>query len=160
LILTNCPEKFLSVKDVGCLGASDHYIIVSEIETGLPKLKPAAITNWRKGNYGEIRRKLGQVDWERILDGTDLKEAWTKFKNIVGNLVAEHVPEKIVKGAGQPRWLTREIKNLLNRKKKAWKIFRRENSIESREEYMLAAKQVKKALIRAKKKGGKADCIY
>jgi hypothetical protein len=152
LILTNCPDKFLSVKDVGCLGASDHCIIVSEIETGLPKLQPATITNWRKGNYNEIRIKLGQTNWGRILNNTDLKEAWHKFRNIISDLVDEYVPKKVVKGAGQPRWLTCEIKNLLNRKRKAWKRFKRESSVASREEYSIAARQVKKALIRAKKK--------
>jgi hypothetical protein len=39
LILTNCPDKFIQIKDEGCLGNSDHCILSMEIEMELYKQK-------------------------------------------------------------------------------------------------------------------------
>jgi hypothetical protein len=152
LILTDRPEKFITVQDVGCLGSSDHCIILAEVETKFPRQKQVTRIDWKRGDYEEIRQELKNVDWEEELRNMNMEEAWLAFKNRLTDLVHLHVPRIVVKGAGRPRWLTREIKNLLNIKRKKWRLYKRDGGDGKREEYLEAAKKVKKALIREKRK--------
>jgi Reverse transcriptase (RNA-dependent DNA polymerase)/Endonuclease-reverse transcriptase len=150
LILTNCPEKFISVKDAGCLGTSDHCMIMTEIESVLPKNKTVTRLNWRKGDFQSIRDELRTMDWG-ILHTHSLSEAWDAFKYRLTALVTKYVPRITVKGAGRPRWLNCELRKLLTKKKNAWRKFRREGGSENREAYDEVAKKLKKQIRNAKR---------
>jgi hypothetical protein len=67
LVVTNCQEKCKSVKDVGCLGASDHCMIELKIETGLSKGKMQSRKIWNKGDNEKIRMELNDIDWDNEL---------------------------------------------------------------------------------------------
>jgi glucan phosphorylase len=66
----------------------------------------------------------------------------------------KYVPVKVpvTRGPGQPRWLTKEIKNLLNCKRKAWKIFKREGGPANKQRYDDVSKKVKKLISNAKRR--------
>jgi hypothetical protein len=84
LILTDCPEKFIQIKDEGCLGSSDHCIITAEIEIELQKQKKTPRNIWNRGNYGQIRMELDTVDWINEINGRDLETAWKFLKENQG----------------------------------------------------------------------------
>jgi Reverse transcriptase (RNA-dependent DNA polymerase)/Endonuclease-reverse transcriptase len=150
LILTNCPEKFVSVTEAGCLGTSDHCIIMAEIESVLPKNKTVTRLNWRKGDFQAIRDELRTTDWD-ILHTGSLSEAWNIFKHRLTALVSRYIPRITVKGAGRPRWLNCELKKLLTKKKNAWRKYRREGGSENKEAYDEIAKRLKKQIRNAKR---------
>jgi Endonuclease-reverse transcriptase len=54
LVITDRPEQFVSIEDVGCLGSSDHCMLLVELEITMPKLKPVTKINWKKGDYTSI----------------------------------------------------------------------------------------------------------
>jgi hypothetical protein len=151
LILTNCPEKFIQIKEEGCLGNSDHCIIMAEIEIGIYKQEKKPRVIWDRGNYEQIRTEFNMVNWTNEINGRDLETAWQFLKNKLTDLVERHVPKKIMKGAAKPRWLSREIVRIIRKKKHCWKIFKNEGGAENKKRYEEAAKTAKKAIARAKK---------
>jgi hypothetical protein len=151
LILTNCPDKFIQIKDKGCLGNSDHCILSIEIEMELYKQKKTPGINWDKGNYEDMRRECGTINWTDEINGRDLETAWLFFKNKMADLVEKYVPKKLRKGAAKPRWLSRKIVRIIRKKKQCWKMYRREGGVENKARYDVANKAAKKAIARAKK---------
>jgi Reverse transcriptase (RNA-dependent DNA polymerase) len=127
-------------------------MIVTDVEVKMPKTVPVPKINWRKGDFAAIRDELECTDWNFLTCCSDLNEAWNMFKNRLTALVDTFVPRKIMKGAGQPKWLTREIKTQINQKRKAWKRLRQEGGATNRDLYDRANKKLKKSIISAKRK--------
>jgi Endonuclease-reverse transcriptase len=144
LLISDCPDKIISIEDAGCLGNSDHCMIVTDVEVKMSKTVPVPKINWRKGDFAAIRDELECTDWNFLTSCSDLNEAWNMFKNRLTALVDTFVPRKIMKGAGQPKWLTREIKTQINQKRKAWKRLRQEGGATNRDLYDRANKKLKR----------------
>jgi hypothetical protein len=151
LLLTNRPEKFMYVKDGGCLGNSDHCIIIAEIEIEMPKIKTAPRINWSRGNYEAIRNEFSELDWKNEINGRDLESAWQFLKARLMQLVEKHVPKSVSTGAAKPRWLSREIIRNIRKKKQAWKVYKKEGGLYNKGKYEEASKIAKKSIMRAKK---------
>jgi hypothetical protein len=152
LVITNCQEKCKLVREVGCLGASDHCMIELVIETKITKTTLPVRHIWNRGNYDEIRKQLRFIKWDDELNMRDVENSWQFFKTTVLEIADNHVPKSVIRGAGQPKWLTREIKSLISSKKKAWKVYKREGGETNKKTYENAAKKLKKTIITAKKK--------
>jgi Endonuclease-reverse transcriptase len=122
LVLSNCPEKISTVNDMGCLGSSDHCMIMLKLEISKPRIEQAPYYLWKKGKYDEIKDELRTINWDEKFSGATASEAWDIFKAKMLNLVDRFVPKIAIKGPGRPKWMTRDIKKMVNQKRKAWKI--------------------------------------
>jgi Reverse transcriptase (RNA-dependent DNA polymerase) len=58
----------------------------------------------------------------------------------------------VVNGPGKPKWLTKDIKHMLNQKRKAWKTLKREGGADNRERYTELSKRLKKSIQNGKRK--------
>jgi Reverse transcriptase (RNA-dependent DNA polymerase) len=153
LILTNSPDRVLSLTDEGCIGRSDHNMLLLKIESNVRvKLKKSPIVCWKKGKYNEIREKLSSINWRTKLADKNTEEAWQTFKQEVDKLVKENIPTFMPTGKQRPKWLTPEIRGLLTRKKKAWKTAKSNPTTLNWSEYTAAEKLLKKSITRAKRK--------
>jgi hypothetical protein len=110
LVITNCQDKCKLVRDIGFLGASDHCMIELVIETKIAKQTMPARYIWSKGNYDEIRKELRLIKWHDEMSTRDVEHSWQFFKTSVLEIVNKYVPKSVLRGAGQPKWLRREIK--------------------------------------------------
>ncbi len=80
LVITNCPEKVLTVTDGGRLGKSDHCIIVVEVECDIQRQVSKQITkNWSRANFEGVRSMLEGIDWKVLLGGGSVEDAWSQF---------------------------------------------------------------------------------
>jgi hypothetical protein len=95
---------------------------------------------------------LRSIDWETEMAQLNVEDSWLIFKNSVLRIAENHIPKSKPVRQGSPRWLTREIKTLINRKKKAWKKYKHEGGLENKSDYDSIAKSLKKAVRNAKKK--------
>jgi Endonuclease-reverse transcriptase len=153
LVLSNCPEKVVSITDEGRLGRSDHVMILLKVETcAKQKAAKSSIVCWSKGNYKKIREKLSSVRWREQMDSKQTDAAWAFFKNQIEQLVEDNIPTFIPTGKFRPKWLTSEIRKLLSQKKKAWKKAKADQLASSRSEYEEIAKALKKKIAASKKK--------
>jgi hypothetical protein len=119
LILTNCPEKVISVTDEGRLGRSDHVMLMLKIDTNAAvKQSSKEIICWKRGRYDKIRNNLELIDWRNELTNKTTEEAWATFKQVLSHQVETEIPSFIPNGKRRPQWLTSEIKSLLTTKKR------------------------------------------
>jgi hypothetical protein len=64
--------------------------------------------NWRKANVAGMREDLDGEDWNRIMRGMSVEEAWTHLKNKIQGAIDRHVPEFKSHRKPRPAWLSQE----------------------------------------------------
>ena len=86
-----------------------------------------SVLNFKCANYELINQDLFNISWSRELENLDIDAATSKFYNIVFSVINNHTPIKKVKYSPFPIWYSRELKNLICKKKahKNFKIFRK-----------------------------------
>jgi hypothetical protein len=153
LVLTNCPQRILSVSEEGKLGNSDHSTILVTAEIAPARGgESERRRNWKKGDYEAIRKRLREIEWEETLGSGSTEENWNKFKNIVENCVNDHVPYYKAFNNSRPRWMSKEITSLIRRKRAAWKSYKLYPSAENAEKYNSLEKEVKNKVRKSKRK--------
>ena len=65
------------------------------------------ISDYSKANWGELRRDLSKINWDRELFNLDANQAWDKFKKILDFHCNKHIPKKKVRTINRPLWMTR-----------------------------------------------------
>ena len=87
LVLTNCPDKVISVSDEGRVGKSDHCILNIELELSVVKKSDRPTrSNWNKadtvGHKAYLKNKTGQTHLQitkQTGHGEFLKKHWTSL---------------------------------------------------------------------------------
>ena len=78
-----------------------------------------------KGNYNEIRRELSLIDWDLLFDGKTVLEKYDIFVKICIELIEKYVPKRrVVVGRAKTKWMTKEVRNQIITKERAWKRLR------------------------------------
>jgi hypothetical protein len=153
LVITNCHEKVLEIREVGRLGRSDHCMlsIIMEAEpsrTGEERTGYA----WNKTDMEAIRSDLDGMDWNREIEVRSVEEAWNFITHTLNESIERNVPK------GKPRvrfkhpWMTREILQLVRKKRRFWRTYRSASSLQEREAYMRVEKETSKKIRNAKRK--------
>ena len=153
LVITNCPDKVISISDEGRIGKSDHCILNMELKVSatINSDKPTR-PNWNKADIVGLRTHLKNINWSTTLTEHGADRAWTIFKDTLDTAVAKFVPSSTVRAAGHPRWLTRDIIRLIGRKKRAWKLTRTHGTVENWEKFKNLEKEVIVSIRNAKRK--------
>jgi len=95
LIITNCPERIISISEEGRMGKSDHSILLVEIEENPPNTQEEyERRNWRKANMPGLRAALERIRWRETTENMDIEETWRHFKEIRNHCFNQHVPAK------------------------------------------------------------------
>jgi hypothetical protein len=114
LVVTNCPDRILTVNEAGRLGRSDHEMIVlellNEIEKSTETGRQRKIVNWRRGDYSGMKQFFLNYQWR--LNGT-VTDDWNEFKNVINYLVENFIPVLKMRNKQHPKWLTTEIVRLI-----------------------------------------------
>jgi Reverse transcriptase (RNA-dependent DNA polymerase)/Endonuclease-reverse transcriptase len=148
LILTNVPERVVSIENVGRLGSSDHCMISAAVRVGKHKEQQAGtVRNWWRADWSSMKRELAEVDWTE-LDGLETDEAWTFFRDKLDMVVDRNVPVKPRGSAGKPPWLSRDILREVRRKRRIWCKTRNKDS----PEYKAVEKKVRNMIRNAKRR--------
>ena len=144
LVLTNCPEKIVSIADGGKIGKSDHCILNIEVKVKTTVRKESATRlNWTKADIQGLQTFLGDTDWHSILSDKPADEAWETLRIILDQATSQFVPRSTIRPANTPKWLTREIIKLVRKKKRAWKLSKTHGTTENINRY----KELEKELI-------------
>jgi len=65
LVITNNPNRVLSVENAGLIGKSHHDMILVELNcTPMRKENLQEIPNWQKADYKGIKNLLKRFNWE------------------------------------------------------------------------------------------------
>jgi hypothetical protein len=152
-IITNCPEKVLTVSDGGRLGKSDHCIILAEVECDIRRrVKVQKTLNWSRANFEGMRRELEAVDWKEVIRAGTVNDAWSALKERLQAATMANVPEGKRGPWMRNPWMTREIIRLLRQKRRRWKAMKATGSAEAGRLYKEAEKECANKIRSAKRK--------
>ena len=85
------------------------------------------------------------------MEDMSAEEAWTVLREKINTATETYVPRSTMKKDTEPRWINREIIQLIRQKKQAWKIFKLFNSAESRDRYKELETEVKNKIKNSKR---------
>lgn len=151
LVLTDVPERFTDVQNLGYLGNSDHCIIQFDIiHNSSFNVSTQSCPDWKKADISGFESFLSSTDWT-VLETCDTETAWNYFKNIVNEGVNTFVPNSPRRSKGKPCWINPNVVKLSRKKQKLWKKFKKNKSPECFADYKKAEKDFKKAVRNAKR---------
>ena len=150
LVLSSYENTVVDVSVEGRLGSSDHEILLATVELAIKvEVGGAKKRDWRKADFGQMREKL-DLDWPRMLNEKNTNDMWVKIRDTIKEAMDCCIPWKVAKGGSRPIWMTKNILNLISRKKKLWKVYRESRAESDKNAYKNAEKKVKKYVKNAK----------
>ena len=151
LVLTNIPERVLSVEDEGRLGHSDHVMLM--VEVAVDKVKAGDEQEqlcWAIADWDAMRANLREWSWRPELEAAeDSCAAWAILREKVKELINAHVPRRRKRNQNKPAWLSRDILRAIRRKKRLWRQAKLGLDVEI---YKEEEKRVRKLIKNAKRK--------
>ena len=115
--------------------------------------------NFHKGDYNGMRQELAQQDWVRLFEGKSVEEKFMILITILCNLTDKYVPKyKCSNKKTKPKWMTRDIREKIDAKEKAWKRLKARKTPLRAERYRQARNLVTSMVRIAKKVFDKKLC--
>ena len=150
LVLSSDPGMVRRVEMIGRIGSSDHETLMVHIQSDVVTRSAGGKSHdWYRAKFTEMRRELS-IDWEMAMRNMNVQEMWDVFKMRVNTAIENHVPLRQNKRIGKPKWLSREILVLIEKKRKAWCRWKACASAEREREYKGLEKLVKKKIRNSK----------
>jgi hypothetical protein len=142
-----------NVENLGNLGNSDHCIVKIEINVS-PKFNHSSelVRDWRKGDEEGLKAHLESIDFDAMFQDKNADTAWVCFKDILEGALDRYIPLTPRRKQGDPPWMTRAVKRLVNRKQRFWKRFSKNRSDYNFDKYKQAEKLCKQGVSAAKRK--------
>ena len=153
LLITDCPERIISIEDKGRLGKSDHVMILIEAIFDYdcePSIEQ--IPDWNKADISAIINDLNEVNWKEELSDRNTEEAWELFNDRVKDTMEKNVPKKPRRLKNNPIWMTKRLKKMLKKKEKAWNDYKKNSNPEKFAAYKKLEKSVQKGVKNSKKR--------
>ena len=105
-----------------------HQITFCKLSIKSPRIPPSKRLVWHydKAKRDLINRAITDFPWERHLNEIQDPNSQVKFLNqTILNIISNFVPSStMTSNINEPKWITRNIKNLLSRQKKLYKKYR------------------------------------
>ena len=97
ILLTDSSNMIedLAIADPGCFIQSDHSPITFTIKANVKRLKPVkrSVYNYKNADWRSLNFNLNRVDWEQLLNYTDIHDAWCIFKTKLTSISDLHIPK-------------------------------------------------------------------
>ena len=98
------------------------------------------VREFYKTNFDEAKRRLRTINWQNILSNKGNVDTQAElFYSVINNIISETVPMKKRRRTHHsklPVWFNPQLKYLRNRKQKAHKFYKKENSINNLRNYL------------------------
>ena len=148
LVLMEEKNDLAELKISHPLGKSDHATIMFTVRVNAETREAKPTLRYRKAELETMRDELGEIRWEKEIDGTTVEESWTKFKKILNECQERNIPRAKANKGGRKRqpWMTPEVRKSLKRKKTAYRTYTRSKKAEDWETFREERRAAKKAV--------------
>ena len=153
--LADCDvkNKVFNVENIGNLGNSDHAIVKIELTTSSKfNATTELVRDWRKGDVEGLEEELKNVNFRELFQGKNANSAWIELKDKIEDTINRYIPLAPRRKQGDPPWLSRAVKRLINRKQKFWKRFSKNRNDMNFVNFKTAEKLCKRGVSAAKRK--------
>lgn len=76
---------------------------------------------YSRGNYEKIISQLNQINFAHVFSQMNVTEAFDYFYGKLNEFITSNIPTKKVKTLKKPKWWSKELNKLKNKRDKAWK---------------------------------------
>ena len=160
ILLTNSPQCLseVVVEEENKMCLSDHLPISFKIKANVKRNKSSKrkIHNFKKADWEKLNDDISKVNWEQLLNSSDVEVCWTKFCMKFWTLVNKHVPTVTIKSDFQPPWFDAEVFAKCREKEKWHKKYKKSKSLNHGLKFKNARTEVK-CLIKAKMQSNFSD---
>ena len=118
------------------LGNSDHKIIRCDINCEVDVKENAfLVPNYKKGNIPGLKSELQKINWQTAFANDDTEHMCSTLTNILLETESKWIPQvkKRLNSTENPRWMTKNIKQILTRKKN---LYAKYKQAKSNDDYM------------------------
>jgi hypothetical protein len=132
-----CPELKLP--------KMDHFPIKYKINMKrTPPITSEVVYNYSKANFECYRQTLAAINWQVILSRKSVEGMWHEIKSKIIIAADGSIPKMNRRKRRDPPWMTRDLKRLLNQRKRAWKIVKKYDSYTNREKHKVISTTIDK----------------
>lgn len=94
-------------------------------------------------DFVSLNNYFDKINWSEFLSNCDVSESVVRFNGVLNAGFDKFVPKKVIRCGYSEPWFNRELKNLVNRKSKASKLYKRSGNITDYEKYSTLRKEFK-----------------
>ena len=88
------------------------------------KIPKREVYNYKHADWAAINNGLNTVDWATELNNKDINDSWLCFRNILFNLIYQHIPKIKIGGSSQPIWFDAETHYLCREKERLHEMYK------------------------------------
>eukprot|EP00061_Rhincodon_typus_P002825 g18562.t1 len=105
-----------------------------------------------KGDYRGMKEELSRIDWKRSRAGKTVEQQWREFLGLIKVTQQIFIPRRKKHGIGRMRhpWLTKEVRDSITAKQKAYNVAKGSGKPEDWEAYKDQQKATKEEIRREK----------
>ncbi|KAL5256818.1 hypothetical protein ACHWQZ_G011919 [Mnemiopsis leidyi] len=142
--LINLSKSGAKICDL--IGLADKFCIDQPVACKVNHLKPPKrkIYNYKRANWDQLNRDIGQVDWHQTIDCMEPETAWKTFKEILFTCVDRSIPKINVNGNFLSPWFDSECYEAYRSKERAHIKFKASPSISRELKRDITRKKFKK----------------
>lgn len=139
LVLSNDENLVTEIKYDQPIGKSDHLTLQVSLQlyVHLEQKHYQPRRNYWKANYNEINRYIENFDLTELSVETSIEGKWSIFKDMLNTAIEKFVPLSKNKSKKQIKkpWITNDIIDLINNKRKLWDNYKRNQTDENYSNY-------------------------
>ena len=155
LVFTTCDNLVNNVNVGSEFSGSDHRVITFDINIDVensPESKEK-VFDYRRADFEKLRHGLANTNWTGIIESNDANVAWQEFTDKLNFSVQSSVPMRYRRShkTQKPIWWTRDIKNKVTQKKRAYEKYRDTNNHDDKLEHDRIRRNVKKLIRQSKR---------
>ena len=129
--------------------SSDHVVLEFSAALKVNRAQNNEHYCFYRGDYDLMRDDLSNIDWPAKLNG-NAQQAWDSFNSYILGLIEKYIPKRRYLSHISPPWLSRDIKNQIKAKHRAWDVFKRNKSNENWTKYKQCRNIVANSIPKAK----------
>ena len=143
-VMSDLPEASICCQQLGPVGSSDHFAVLSQVEllTAREDTIPRTIWLWDRADWPSMKQDMENTDWEALLAG----DADTKARALTTRLLAlqqQHVPSRqYISRPGDPAWFGFRCRISAEKKHAAWVRYKRHPSLRNKTLHREACKRM------------------
>jgi hypothetical protein len=152
LVLTNRDDIVTDISMAAALGKSDHATLLINLDILPQQAAAQKRPNFRKADYDAVRSFLAGINWESELSNLSTDQAWTYFREKIGEATRKFVPMTKTGGKGRKKWMDAKTLASVRKKHQMFRKWQESRSAKDYAEYAKASNRAKKDCRRAKVK--------
>ena len=154
LAFVSSPTNVIACNTISPLSTSDHMGISISYKMPSANKRPRSsqreVWCYSLGDFEKACEMLEEINWECIIDKTDVDVSWRNWQSTFLSVVNDCVPRKTLPHRKHVAWITPNILRAIKHQNSLLKAYKRTSSLHKLSQYRQARNQIVSELRKAK----------